>query len=312
MKKILLIVVIIIVIILIVSCYYLYKNSNIYTSTSLEENKEEKEIAHEEKIDSALDTTKNPDEITIYDIEEGYLTVKDNPKADKNTYNFDKYLDNRGMFYSYKDDNYETKLGIDVSDHQGEIDWKKVKDSGVEFAIIRVGYRGYGQAGKIVLDSKFEENYKNAIDNGIEVGVYFFSQSINIEEAKEEAEFVLKNIEGKKITYPVTYDLEKIKNDTARTDNLTIDEINNMTIEFCKIIKNNGYTPSIYGNSKTFTTKMELELFNNYNKWYADYQKIPLYPYEFDMWQYTESGRVDGIEGNMDINICFVRKNNTK
>lgn len=293
MKKIILIVVIII---LALSGYYLYKNLN------AEKNAEEN---HEDKSNIITDDTK---EITIYDIEEGYLTVKNNPKADKHKYNWEEYLDNSNMFYKYNDNNYETKLGIDVSDHQGNIDWNKVKESGIEFAIIRVGYRGYGQAGKIVLDSKFEENYKNATDNGIEVGVYFFSQSINNDEVKEEAEFVLKNIKGKNITYPVTYDLEKIKNDTARTDNLTMDEINNMTIEFCKIIKNNGYTPSIYGNSKTFTTKMKLELFNDYYKWYADYQKIPLYPYEFNMWQYTESGSVNGIEGNADIDICFVKK----
>lgn len=300
MKKIIMV----IAIICLATCSYLaYKKSTISTSKEVSTNKIEEDLINDFK-----DSVNNPSEITIYDIEEGYLTVEYNQKADKHEYNWDEYLQVDGKFYQYEDDNYKTKLGIDVSDYQGKIDWEKVKDAGIEFAILRIGFRGYGQTGNIVLDSKFEENYKSAIDNGIKVGVYFFSQAINEDEVKEEAEFVLKNIEGKEITYPVTFDLEKIKNDTARTDNLTLDEITNMTLEFCKIIESNGYTASIYGNSKTFTTKMKLELFNDYNKWYADYQEKPLYPYEFNIWQYTETGSVDGIAGNVDIDICFQQR----
>lgn len=129
-----------------------------------------------------------------------------------------------------------------------------------------------------------------------------------MEEVNEEAQFILKNIDGKEIKYPIVFDLEKIKYDTARTDNLTRDEITNMMLEFCKIIEKSGYVPCIYGNAKTFTTKTKLELFNNYCKWYADYQKEPLYPYEFDMWQYTEKGKIDGVEGDVDIDIYFSKK----
>lgn len=247
-------------------------------------------------------------EITIYDIEEGYMNVAYNENAEKHSYNWDKYLNTNNTYYNYNDENYTTKVGIDVSEFQGDIDWKKVKNSGVEFVILKLGYRGYGESGKLVIDSNFEKYYEQAINQGIDVGVYFFSQAINIDEVREEADLVLKNIEGKTITYPVVFDLEKIKYDTARTDNLTMDEITEMMLEFCKIIKENGYTPSIYGNAKTFTTKTKLELFNEYNKWYADYQAHPLYPYEFDMWQYTETGSVDGIEGNADIDICFIKK----
>lgn len=246
-------------------------------------------------------------EITIYDIEEGYLTVPYNSNAKKHEYNWDEYLNTNGGYYQYNDSKYESKLGVDVSAYQKSIDWKKVKDSGVEFAILRLGYRGYGKSGKIVLDSNFEQNYMNARKEGIEIGVYFFSQAINTEEVREEANFVLEHLKGKEINYPVAFDLEKIKNDTARTDNLTSDEITDMTLEFCDIIKSNGYTASIYGNAKTFTTKMKLELFNDYCKWYADYQENPLYPYDFSIWQYTETGKIDGITGNVDINIQFVR-----
>ena len=256
----------------------------------------------------AYDLKEEPEEIVIYDIEEGYLTVPYNALAKKNEYNWDEYLKSDGEYYKYEDNTYKTKLGIDVSSYQGNINWEEVKKSGIEFAILRLGYRGYGEAGNIVLDASFEDNYKNAKAEGIEIGVYFFSQAINMEEVRAEAEFVLEQLNGKELSYPIAFDLEKIKNDTARTDNLTLDEITNMTLEFCKIIESQGYTPSIYGNAKTFTTKMQLELFNDYNKWYADYQEKPLYPYEFEIWQYTESGRVNGIEGNVDIDIHFVKK----
>lgn len=245
------------------------------------------------------------DEILIYDIEEGYLAVPYNKYAKTNNYNFDENLKNNNGYYKYEDNNYTSILGIDVSEHQGDINWKEVKKSGVEFAILRLGYRGYGKEGKIILDKKFEENYKNAKEEGIDLGVYFFSQAINIEEVEQEANFVLENLNGRNIDFPIVFDLEKIKNDDARTDNLSQDEINDMTLKFCKIIENKGYIPCIYGNAKTFTTKMSLELFNNYDKWYADYQEKPLYPYDFSLWQYTESGKVNGIEGNVDMDLYF-------
>lgn len=247
-------------------------------------------------------------EVTIYDIEDGYMKVPYNAEATKNEYNWEEYLQNQDGHYKYEDEKYKSKLGIDVSSHQKNIDWKKVKEDGVEFAILRLGYRGYGESGKIVIDSSFEQNYKKAREQGIEIGVYFFSQAISIDEVKEEADFVMKNLQGKEIAYPVVYDLERIKNDTARTDNLTEDEITKMMLEFCKIIEQNGYTPCIYGNAKTFTTKTKLEQFNSYQKWYADYQEKPIYPYEFNIWQYTETGKINGITGNVDIDIQFIKK----
>ncbi len=255
-------------------------------------------------------TIMDQNEITIYDIEEGYLKVPYNKLADKHSYNWDNGLKKENGFYYYEDENYKSIFGLDLSNYQEEVDWEKLKSEGVEFVILRVGYRGYGSAGNIVIDSMFEEHYKNAINNGMYVGVYFFSQAINTDEVKEEADTVLECIKGKNIMLPVFFDLEKIKNDSARTDNLTLEEINEMSLEFCKIIKENGYEPGIYGNSKTFTTKMKLEEFNDYFKWYADYLETPLYPYEFSMWQYTETGHIDGIDGNVDFNIYFDKKTN--
>jgi len=195
-----------------------------------------------------------------------------------------------------------------VSSHQGNINWKKVKEAGIEFAILRLGYRGYGDSGKIMLDTTFEDNYKKAKAEGIQIGVYFFSQAITVDEVKEEADFVMNNIKDKELDYPVVFDLERIKDDDARTDNLTADQITEMMLEFCKIMEQNGHKSCIYGNAKTFTTKLKLELFNDYQKWYADYQEKPLYPYEYSIWQYTETGKINGITGNVDIDIQFIKK----
>lgn len=249
-------------------------------------------------------------EIQIYDIEEGYLTVPYNKSATKHQFNWNNLSVDSNGYYTYSDDNYESILGIDVSKFQGKIDWEKVKESGIEFAIIRLGFRGYGDKGNIVLDTSFEENAVEAQKAGIKIGVYFFSQAITEAEAIEEAGFVLDKIKDKNITYPVCFDLEKIKYDTARTDNLTSEQITKMTLAFCREIENAGYTPIVYGNAKTFTTRMQLEELNNYQKWYADYQKTPLYPYEFNFWQYTETGTVKGINGNVDINLQFIPKDN--
>lgn len=275
-------------------------------------------LKHKEEVDRENVVTSQvvdePKEITIYDIEEGYMTVPYNKDADKHSYDWSK-LDKTNGIYKYEDSNYTSKLGIDVSSHQGNIDWKKVKDAGVDFVIIRLGYRGYGESGKILIDNYFERHYQGAKAAGLEVGVYFFSQAINIEEIHEEAEFVFKNLQGKDISYPVVYDLEKIKDSVARTDSLTSEDVTNMALEFCKLVEEKGYTPSVYGNSKTFTTRLALEKLNKYNKWYAGYPEAgnydyPLYPYEFDLWQYTETGTIPGVNTKVDINIQFIKKQN--
>lgn len=271
-------------------------------------NKQEDAPIHATISENIVSEEETISEIQIYDIEEGYLTVPYNKNATKHEFNWNNLSVNSNGYYTYSDDKYESILGIDVSKFQGKIDWKKVKESGIEFAIIRLGFRGYGDEGNIVLDSSFEQNAIQAKKAGIKIGVYFFSQAITEAEAIEEANYVLDKIKDKNVTYPVCFDLEKIKYDTARTDNLTSEQITKMTLAFCKQIENAGYTPIVYGNAKTFTTRMQLEELNNYQKWYADYQKTPLYPYEFSFWQYTETGIVKGINGNVDINLQFIPK----
>lgn len=228
-----------------------------------------------------------PDSLQIYDIEEGYIWVPYVKGVKHHSYNWDKLKMENG-YLKYEDDEYISKLGIDVSHYQGNIEWKKVKETGIEFVMIRLGYRGY-KNGRLVVDSNFYEYVKGAMSEGIEVGVYFFSQAINEQEAIEEAEFVMNNIKEYGIKYPICFDTEKIKNDTSRAENLSVEERTNITVAFCEKIKNEGYTPMIYANAKWLTTSLDLHKLQQYEIWYADYQEKPIYPYNFSMWQYTET-----------------------
>ena len=195
-----------------------------------------------------------------------------------------------------------SEKGIDVSNHQGEIDWAAVAQDGVKFAVLRVGLRGYG-TGKIVVDQQFENNVKGALSNGIEVGVYFYSQSVNKEEALEEAKLVLEQIAPYRITGPVVYDAEKVSD--SRTSGLTGTERTDMAIAFCEAVAQAGYRPMIYLNLDTAFTVFELERLEEYDKWLAHYTDEMYYPYEYEMWQYSESGTVSGIKGKVDMNIRF-------
>ena len=194
--------------------------------------------------------------------------------------------------------------GVDVSYYQGEIDWEKVKAAGIEFAMIRLGYRGYGAEGKLVEDEMAFENLEGALDAGLQVGVYFFSQAITVEEALEEAEFVLQRIKIYDITMPVVYDWEYISEEarTAKMDRRTLTDCYKA---FCEKIAEAGYTPMAYFNTYQSRQLMYLHELEDYPFWLALYSDRMTFPYRFEMWQYTDSGRVPGIEGNVDINLFF-------
>lgn len=208
---------------------------------------------------------------------------------------FVKYVGNDGL---------ESKIGVDVSEYQGVIDWEKVKGAGVEFAIIRAGYRTYG-GGVITLDNSLITNIDGANAAGIDVGVYFFSQAITTEEAIEEADAILNAVAGRKITYPIVFDWEIIYDDTARTDKMTVEGLADCCVAFCERVKSAGYTPMVYQNASTSTHKLDLPRIKNYDFWLAEYTDFPTFYYEYDMWQYTSEGKVPGIEGNVDMNISF-------
>jgi GH25 family lysozyme M1 (1,4-beta-N-acetylmuramidase) len=199
----------------------------------------------------------------------------------------------------------ESQLGIDVSKFQGEIDWEKVKEAGVEFAMIRVGFRGYGQSGKLVEDVNAKKNYENATKAGIKVGVYFFAQAITVEEAKEEAEYVLGLIDGWQLDMPIAYDWECLAADyrTAGADPQTVTDC---AKAFCQTIEEGGLEAMVYFNVQYACHGMYLEELTDYQFWLAMYNSRMDFPYRIDMWQHTDHGSVPGIEGPVDLNIYFL------
>ncbi len=218
--------------------------------------------------------------------------------------NIDQLKSRNGRKFYVEDSKITSLLGVDVSVHQDNIDWAKVKESGIDFAMVRLGYRGYG-TGEAQLDENYAENIQGARDAGLDAGVYFFSQAITAEEAVEEANLVIESLDGLDVNYPVVYDWEIIYDDTARTDNISVDVLTDCCVAFCETIKNAGYTPMIYQNKRTSIFKLDLNRLNDYDFWLAEYNTEPTYYYDFDMWQYTSTGRVPGIEGDVDLNISF-------
>lgn len=243
------------------------------------------------------------------DVEENSYRAELLENVPRNTYDFSNlHTDEKTGFKTYEDEEngVDSRIGIDVSEFQGEdIDWKQVRGSGIEFAIIRLGYRAYGETGELVLDDMFDRNVQGALDAGLDVGVYFFSQAVTPGEAVEEAEFVLEHIRGYEIDGPVVYDTEEIKGDTARTDNNTRQEFTNYCKVFCDTIKHSGYDPMIYANMKWMAFTLDMEQLTDYSFWYADYHDVPQCPYDYEIWQYSETGAVSGINANVDLNVWF-------
>ena len=203
------------------------------------------------------------------------------------------------------DDRYTWRTGIDVSEHDEDIDWQQVKDAGIDFVFIRAGYRGYS-AGSLQQDAYFEKNLREAREAGLDVGVYFFSQAVNEAEALEEADLVLRMLDGQALQMPVVYDPESILNDVARTDDISGDQFTRNALAFCGRIRERGYAPMIYANLVWEAFEFDLARIRDIPIWYADYEPVPQTPYFFTVWQYTDSGTVPGIVGPVDLNLQLI------
>lgn len=200
----------------------------------------------------------------------------------------------------------ESMAGIDVSKHQGEIDWQQVADSGIEFAMIRVALRGYGEAGNMVEDAYARANLQGAAEAGLEVGVYMFSQALSPEEAVEEAEFLLAIIEEYRdiITLPVVFDWERKNQEDSRTNQYDdARTLTDSTLAFCQRIEEAGFEPMVYFNTFHARNLLYLSEVTQYKFWFALYSDRMRYPYKVDVWQYTDSGSVPGITGPVDLNV---------
>lgn len=210
--------------------------------------------------------------------------------------------ENGRIFYSENGD-IASLTGIDVSSHQGTIDWNAVSQDGIDFAMIRCGTRGYTE-GSLFADEAFYINADSAQAAGIPFGVYFFSQAINEQEAIEEAEYVLELIQGMEISCPIAYDLEDMPSYNARANDLSAEQITANAEAFCNRIKQAGYEVMIYGNQHDLS-RYDLEHLNE-EIWYAEYNGTqPTTSIPLVMWQYTSTGSVSGISTNVDLNILF-------
>nr|WP_300836844.1 glycoside hydrolase family 25 protein [uncultured Acetatifactor sp.] len=197
-----------------------------------------------------------------------------------------------------------SRVGIDVSKWNGDIDWDRVKNAGVEFAIIRAGYRG-STTGGLVEDSCFAENMRGAAASGMPVGVYFFTQAVNEVEAVEEASAVLELIREYELEYPVFIDTEGAGGN-GRADNLDPETRTLVCEAFCRTIANAGYTAGVYASRNWYNNNLHTQKLENYCIWLAEYRSAPLYQGYYHMWQYTSKGAVDGIAGNVDMNISYL------
>ena len=218
----------------------------------------------------------------------------------------DSYFVDDYSFRSYSDGKITSKRGIDVSEHQGEINWSKVKEAGVDFAFIRIGYRTYDQ-GNIKDDYYFKYNIENAKANGIDVGVYFFSQAIDVDEAIEEAKYVIKKLKPYDLDLPVAFDMEEVSGFMDRIYWMSKEDVTAVADAFCDTIEKKGYDSIIYTNPSWTHRKLDLQMLVDRKIWLANYTERTTFPYRFEFWQYSETGTVDGIDSNVDLNIMFVR-----
>ena len=223
------------------------------------------------------------------------------------SYDSGKYFIDNYYFRGYDDDNYTYKRGIDVSEHQGEIDWPSVKESGVEFAFIRAGFRS-SDKGIMKEDVRFKENIQGALDNDIQVGVYFFSQAITVDEAIDEAVFTINLVKDYDVTLPIAYDMEEVSRFKDRIAWLNKSEVTEISDAFCTVVENYGYDSLIYANPSWISSKLELSKLTERKIWLAHYTGSTPFEYKYEIWQYNDSGSVDGIYGKVDLNIMYVEK----
>jgi GH25 family lysozyme M1 (1,4-beta-N-acetylmuramidase) len=237
-----------------------------------------------------------------------YTIVNDRPV---NYYDMDLITFTDGKA-AYEDDNYTSRLGVDVSYYNKNVNFTALKKAGVSFVMVRCGYRGYTE-GSLNEDEKFKEYIEAAQDAGLDVGVYFFSQAVDEEEAAEEAKFVLTLIRDYDITMPVAYDYEMIADaPDARGNLISIQQRTNNAVVFAENIKNAGYTPMIYASTDTYDDLYNAAYLTEYQTWIAQYDETNTYEYAYTMWQYTDQGVDGSVLDGLDLDIQFIRKTDSE
>ena len=220
----------------------------------------------------------------------------------------EEFFSSNGGSIEYIGSDYDVLRGVDVSEHQLDIDWEQVAASGVDYAYIRVGWRGYTEGG-LFEDEYFERNIQGALDAGLHVGVYMFSQAVTVQEAIEEADFVLERIEKYNVTLPVVFDWEKVEAAEARSHGLTMELRTDCARAFCETVKSAGYVPCVYFNRNLGYYGYDLTRLTDYEFWFSLPESgFPNFYYACDMWQYSFTETVPGIAEPTDMNLWFIAK----
>jgi len=259
------------------------------------------------EMDSQLTLAEKGDMVPIWNADFGYGALPAMEGVPVCTYKEENFrTDSKGLKYYYENGELASYAGIDVSSFNGDIDFNAVKEFGIDFVIVRLGGRGYGQEGVIFEDDYALTNLKSAKAAGLSVGAYFFSQAITVDEAIEEANFCLDLLDGFYLDYPLVFDWETIDSaENPRTEDILPETLTNCAKAFCDTVNKAGYIPCLYTDSKKAYMKFDLSKLKGVDIWYAFYNDEPDMYYNYMMWQYSCTGYVDGIEGDVDLNICF-------
>ncbi len=244
--------------------------------------------------------------VRVDDSELGEIWIDAVPGAAVNNRRVEGFTGDGSFLYYNENGVRASETGIDISSYSGEVDWTRVKNAGVDFVMVRLGGRGYGESGALYADDKAAEYIKGAQAAGIKAGGYFFSQAITAEEAREEALYCKEILGTLTPDCPIAFDWEIIEDEAARTDSVDGETATACARAFCDTVKELGYEPLIYAHSRELYFTYDLSALSDCPVWLCEYNEIPTYYYDFAMWQYSKDGSVDGIEGTVDLNMRFI------
>lgn len=276
--------------------------------SSYEEKAEKERQEQRQKEQEALEDPSKDGKHTLVVLPDGSEEwVLISPYLAKNTYDFTKLEEKAGIRRYLQNGKDISYVGVDLSKHNGTVNFDSMKAAGVDYVMIRLGSRGYS-TGQIALDEKFTENIQGAVAAGLDVGVYFSSQAVSQEEAIQEANFVVQNLEPYKanVKYPLAFDMEFVSNDKARIEGLSREDKTTIAATFLEGVKAAGYVPMIYGDKEWLLKEIDLTKLQNFDVWLSQESDMPDYPYQFAMWQYSTEGVLNGVTGKANLNISFV------
>ena len=282
-------------------------NKNPYTEKAEREKEKDKEAERQKEEEERNDPATDGKHTLITNRDGSDEWVLISPYLKKNTYDFTNMEDKAGLKRYMENGRKTSYVGVDISKHTGKIYFPSLKAAGVDYVMIRLGSRGYS-TGQITLDENFKENIEGAIEAQLDVGVYFYSQAISQDEAIQEANFVVQNLEPYrgKVKYPIAFNMGFVSNDKSRIEGLSREDKTMVTASFLEGIKAAGYVPMVYGDKEWLLKEVDLTKLQDFDVWLSQEEDIPDYPYLYSMWQYDTDGVLNGIDGGADLNICFV------